>query len=419
MSNQKFQGTEPPKFYKHSDLLVLFGLIMLYWSQALYFVAGNKIRLLSLAMGFVFIGVAVCLRARWRILRHTPFVIITGSYFCTLAFLTKFQGHQMWYYSNQIIFCCVCIFLFWFGYILARNKRQNFFSADQWSLVGFAGIAIICLLAFLRFVKDISFSGSMRGFGETTLNPVGVAYANTCLCLIFLVVGCCNKRIISKTVHLLAACLALGVVLSSATRGAVIWGICGILYFLLLHRSLRYFSAKNISYAVIAALILIPVISIIYFTNYAISERIDILIRRFEDMFLSLFGGGQAPIDLSTSSRQIYWQHYLSTIEDWILFGERGYTGYPHNQWLEILVRFGFLGVPLLFFSIFLFVILGINTLFKRITPDLEYTVITVLFVFGYLQSMTSLSLHQNRVLWLGFGYIFGLFISQRTQRVL
>ena len=136
-------------------------------------------------------------------------------------------------------------------------------------------------------------------------------------------------------------------------------------------------------------------------------------------MFLSLFGGGQAPIDVSTSSRQIYWQHYLSTIEDWILFGERGYTGYPHNQWLEILVRFGFLGVPLLFFSIFLFVILGINTLFKRITPDLEYTVITVLFVFGYLQSMTSLSLHQNRVLWLGFGYIFGLFISQRTQRVL
>ena len=73
----------------------------------------------------------------------------------------------------------------------------------------------------------------------------------------------------------------------------------------------------------------------------------------------------------------------------------------PHNQWLEIFVRFGLLGLPLFFISIFLFIRLGMDTLFQRIRPDIEYSIVTVLFVFGYLQSMTSLTL-LNRVLWLG-----------------
>ena len=418
MSDQKFQGKGAIKFYKHSDLLVLFGLIMLYWSQALYFIAGNKMRLLSLVCGLGLIVAAVFLRARWRIVKYTPFILITGVYFCMLAFLTKFQGHIIWYDSNQLIFCAVCLVLFWMGYILALEKRHDFVSADQWSLVGFAGIAIVCLMAFLRYVKDISFSGSIRGFGESALNPVGVAYANTCLCLIFLVIGCSNRRLFSKTIHLIAASLALGVVLSAASRGAVIWGACSVVYFLLLHRSLRYFSIKNISYVVGACIILIPIITIIYFTNYGIAERIEILFMRFEQMTLSLFGGGKAPFDLSTNARQFYWDHYITTFENWILLGEQGYIGYPHNQWLEILARFGLLGVPLLVLSIFLFVNLGFNTLFKRVRPDLEYSVITVLFVFGYLQSMTSLTLQANRVLWLGFGYVLGVFIVRQTQRM-
>ncbi len=408
--------SELSKYYKYSGLLVIVGLILLYWSQALYFVAGNQMRLLSLVFGLGSIVAAACLRAQWRVFQHAPIVIISGLYFCVLAFLTKFQGHVIWYDRVQLIFCVVCLILFWSGYILAREKRQDFLAADHRGLVILTGAAIICLLAFLRYVKNISFHGSLRDFGETALNPVGVAYANTCLCLVFVVLGVVNRGLITKSIYLFAASLALGVVMTSASRGAVIWGTCGIVYFILLNRYWRYISVKNLFVALAACILLIPVILLIYNTNYAVSERMDILIKRFEGMYYSFFGGGQAPVDLSTSSRQMYWYQYYTTIKEWIILGERGYIGYPHNQWLEIFVRFGFLGLPLFFISIFLFVRLGIDTLFQRFRPDVEYSIITVIFVFGYMQSMTSLSLQANRVLWLGFGYVLGGFIARRSR---
>ena len=408
--------SELSKYYKYSGLLVIVGLILLYWSQALYFVAGNQMRLLSLVFGLGSIVAAAYLRAKEHIFQHAPLVIISGLYFCVLAFLTKFQGHAIWYDRTQLIFCIVCLILFWSGYILAREKRQDFLSADHRILVIITGIAIICLLAFLRYVKNISFHGSLRDFGETALNPVGVAYANTCLCLVFVVLGVVNRGLISKSIYLFAASLALGVVMTSASRGAVIWGTCGIVYFILLNRYWRYISVKNLFVALAACILVIPVILLIYNTNYAVSERMDILINRFEGMYYSFFGGGQAPVDLSTSSRQMYWYQYYTTIKEWVILGERGYIGYPHNQWLEIFVRFGFLGLPLFLISIFLFVRLGIDTLFQRFRPDVEYSIITVIFVFGYMQSMTSLSLQANRVLWLGFGYVLGGLIARRSR---
>ena len=259
----------------------------------------------------------------------------------------------------------------------------------------------------------------MRGFGETGLNPVGVAYANTCLCFIFLVLGFLNKRFVIKSIHLLTACFAFGVIMTSASRGAVIWGLCAIVYFLLLNRHLSYFSPKNLFFVAVICVVLVPVILLIYNTNYAVSERINILMNRFEGMYNTLFGiGVHSVVDLSTDSRQFYWNHYFSIIDQWIFLGERGYKGYPHNQWLEILVRFGFLGVPILFISIFLFIRLSLDTLLQRFRPDIEYSIITVLFVFGYLQSMTSLSLQVNRVLWLGFGYVLGGFIARRSDKI-
>ena len=132
MSDQVFQNSGLSKYYKYSGLLVIVGLILLYWSQALYFVAGNQMRLLSLVFGFGSIVAAAYLRARGRISQHIPLVTITGLYFCVLAFLTKFQGHAIWYDITQLIFCVVCLILFWSGYILACEKKQDFLMSAIW-----------------------------------------------------------------------------------------------------------------------------------------------------------------------------------------------------------------------------------------------------------------------------------------------
>ena len=416
MSDENFRDLQLPKLYKYSGLFVVVGLILLYWSQSMYFVAGNTARMGSLALGFGLIVGAVFLRARGRIVKYLPFVILTGSYFIALAMLSLFQIHAIWYDQTQQVFVLVCLVLFWAGYILAREKRQDFVSANHWILVVVAGIAIVCLLAFLRFVKDISFEGSVRGFGETTLNPVGVAYANTCLTLVFVVIGVLNKSLIGKAVHLLTACIAFAVVLSTASRGAVIWGGCAIIFFILLNRHRKYLSGKNLMILIGTCILLIPICFVLYNANYAVSERLDILGKRFINLYHGLFET-RGSVDNSANARQIMLHSYASTFEQWIILGEKGYRGYPHNQWMEILARFGLLGIPLLIMSVVLFCRLGWDVVTRKTHPDLEFSIIASLFMYSYLQSMTSLSLQVNRALWLGFGYLLGHYIRRSKRR--
>jgi hypothetical protein len=75
-----------------------------------------------------------------------------------------------------------------------------------------------------------------RGFGDTTLNAVGVAFANTCLGLVFLVMAILNKNLLRKALYLLVAFAAVFVVFSSASRGAIIWGSLAMVFFCVLNR---------------------------------------------------------------------------------------------------------------------------------------------------------------------------------------
>ena len=413
----QYRDFELPKLYKHSGLFVILGLAMLHWSQAMYFVGGQSGRLGSLGVGFSLIVGAALLRAKGQIVQHLPFVVLTGSYFILLAMLTKFQDHAIWYNLQQQIFTLVCLFLFWSGYILAREKRHDFVSTNQWSLVGVGILALLCLIRFLQFVKLISFEGSERGFGDTTLNAVGVAFANSCLGLVFLVLAILNKNLLRRALFLLVASAAFFVVLSSASRGAIIWGSGAIIFFFILNRHRKYLSGRSLLATVLSMVLLLPVLAILYNANYAIAERFDILIERFTQMFdLFLKYGGQ---DASVTERQYRWSSYLSTIDQWTILGEKGQYGYPHNQWLEIFVKFGLLGLPMFCMSIILFFKISWGAVREKLHPDVEFSIIATLFMFGYLSSMTSLSLQVNRVLWLGFGYLLGYYLecSKRQNR--
>ncbi|CAI8286543.1 MAG: Uncharacterised protein [Opitutia bacterium UBA7350] len=408
---------ELPKLYKYTGLFVIIGLAMLHWSQAMYFLGGQPARLGSLAVGFGLIVGAALLRARGQIVKYLPFVFITGSYFILLAMLTKIQEHVIWYDNLQQTFTLVCLFLFWSGYILAREKRHDFVSANQWSLIGVSLLALLCLMRFLQFVKLISFEGSARGYGDVSLNAVGVAFANSCLGLIFLVLGILNKNPLRKTLFLLVACAAFFVVLSSASRGAILWSSGAIIFFFILNRHRNYLNVRSILVAALSMVLLLPVLAVLYQTNYAIAERVDILIDRFLQI-LDLFNKYGSD-DASVTQRQYYWTSYLSTIDQWIIFGEEGQDGYPHNQWLEIFVKFGLLGLPMFIMSIILLFKISWSALREKLHPDIEFSMITTLFMFGYLSSMTSLSLQVNRVLWLGFGYLLGYYMgrSKRQKR--
>jgi O-antigen ligase len=414
---EEYRDFELPKLYKYSGLFVIIGLVMLHWSQAMYFVGGQSARMGSLVIGFGLIVWAAFLRAGGQIGKHLPFFVLTGSYFILLAMLTRFQDHAIWYDRQQQIFTVVCIFLFWSGYILAREKRHDFVSANQLSLVGVGFLALLCLMRFLQFVKLISFEGSVRGYGDTTLNAVGVAFANTCLALVFLTLAILNKNLLRKALYLLVAFAAVFVVLSSASRGAIIWGSLAMVFFFVLNRHRRYLTGRGLLVALLSMLLILPALVVLYQSNYAIAERMDILIDRYSQLFdlFRKYGGGDS--DRSIGARQYAWTSYLSTFDQWIIFGEKRQYGYPHNQWLEIFIKFGLLGIPMFLMSIVLFFKISWSAVREKLHPDVEFSIIATLFMFGYLSSLSSLSLQVNRVLWLGFGYLLGYYLERSNRQ--
>ena len=133
------------------------------------------------------------------------------------------------------------------------------------------------------------------------------------------------------------------------------------------------------------------------------------LIERFSGL-LGSSNKTASGLDISANSRIEYWNHYASIFTDWILFGERFYNGYPHNQYLEILVRFGLLGIPLLILSLFVICQFIHSFLFKKKKRDFELTLVSAIFLFAYLSSLSSLNLEMNRAMFFGLGYFFGYF---------
>lgn len=379
----------------------------------MFFIGGQFARLGSLVLGFSCVMLATYLRARSRIFQHWVLLAISGGYFVSLLLLTKLQQHAIWEQPMQLVFCLICLALFWAGYLLAYERRDSDLNSDRWSFAAVAFIGILALLSFLRFVNAISFHGTTRGYGETTLNPVGVAYANTCFLVIFVVLSHYAKYLWTKSLFILAASVAFFVVASSASRGAIIWGAGALLFFYLFNRSKKRASIWQYFYFSVVIMLTIPIILIIYRTNFAIAESFDVLLKRFESLYYSWTGQSE---DLSASAREYYWEHYISIFNEWALLGQKYYEGYPHNQWLEIGARFGLWGIPMLITSLASIVIMAVMTLRKRAFISLECSVVVTLFLFGYLQSMSSLSLEMNRVLWLGMGYVLGCWLSRHRM---
>jgi O-antigen ligase len=202
-------------------------------------------------------------------------------------------------------------------------------------------------------------------------------------------------------------------VLGSASRGAVMWGATVGVLLLFVQR----ISFSRINRIVqVLALILISGLIVVYAARRfpVLEERIDHL----KDRFVSLVDDMENTRirDMSISARKSQLDFYRKEVRDWWLNGLPWYYGYPHNQWVEIAVRFGMLGLPFLIFSLWS-VQKAVRRLLRGGTAlTREELVVYTLFVFAYLQSMSSLSLQVNRALFLGFGYVLGAHVGQKED---
>jgi hypothetical protein len=392
----------------NSSSLLLVGIILLYGSQASFFTFGNNGRYLALVSGFVCVLWAAFRRSGWSCIgRNLQFIFVSGLYFTVLLMLSYIRQHDI-FSAQKLVFIGVAFMLFIAGYLLAKVPTRDGVWTDSIAMILGGSFLTLILYRFMGYVKLISFAGTERGFDVSELNPVGAAYTNMVLVLVFVYLAVTTRRVVSKPLYIIVAGMAGLVVITTGSRGAPLWGcvsLCGMCVVLWNHQLLKI-NAKTVLSILLMILVGGPVVFYLFKNNYALSEKLDIVITRFELLFDVLVRG--TGTDLSASGRMAFYEYYLSDPVRWLFFGEKYYSVYPHNQFLEILVRFGLLGLPLLGFSLYVMSKSITRACSRKYVMSLEWYLIMLLFLFSYLQSMTSLSLEVNRTLWLGFGYLYG-----------
>lgn len=395
------------KILLSGPILLFWGVVLMYWSQPLFFTLGQKGRLGTLFLGFSLVMLATIRRVgRFRRRLNHAILFIAPCYFGMLLLLSYGQEHLSLTLQN-VLFQIVCWALFIAGYYLAKVRCVDWEWEDSWLQLVACVAVIVVMFRFLDFVRVISFYGTERGFGESQLNPVGAAYVAMVLALAFLYRTVSSRHLLFKPIYLLIAVLCCLAVVSTGSRGAPLWGVISVLFLgvVIFRRRLIRINLKLFLKILLAFVVAVPVILYILQSNFAIGERFDILVKRFIKLF-EVFQGGTG--GKSVAARSYSWVFYLNTVPEWWFLGKRGYSGYPHNQWLEIVVRYGVLGIPMLLVSIF---VLGRTLWFglsAKYVVSQEWLFVCLLFLFAYLQSMTSLSLDANRILWLGLGYMMG-----------
>ena len=412
MSNQK-------KFEKAANNEIEFlvmGLILLFSNVALYFISGIMVRYFALLLGLLFIFFAAYKRGKHHIHKIIPFCSFSLTYFVILGFISVFQNQVISYDRVKQIFGIIIIGCFFSGYLLSTSKIYFIENFKSWKVRGLTVIIIFGLMGFLRYYENISFYGTMRGYGEdTALNPVGVAFTFTLLFMVYLVLTIFSQNIFDKVLYGLGMSLSAAIVATTASRGAIIWAIVTII-FLVTSSRIKKIKVSKFFILMLLGIIFSGFVFLFFSKSVILIESFELLIDRFSGLFGSS-NKTSSGLDISADSRIQYWNHYASIFSDWIFFGERFYSGYPHNQYLEILVRFGLLGIPLLVFSLFVIGQFINSFLLKKKQKDFELALISAIFLFAYLSSLSSLNLEMNRAMWLGLGYFFGYF-TRRSRLI-
>jgi len=379
-------------------------------SQDFYFVGGWGLRLASLGVGMMLIVYSGYSRLKSQQVVITGAVIAFLIYMLVLAVLTWARGHYIWYSAMGAVGFVMVLGLFLAGMTFAAGCKSGRFDVSMGAVRVVLLAAIFAQFRFLGHIKEISFHGVSRGFGEDDLNPVSVAFNHSTLALICVVTALFARRVYDKALLLSVASLALFIAMSSASRGALLSFAVTLCYLIFLCRH-KIFSKRGLVLFPFVAAIGVSGFTMLYRVNFGFAGKVDLLVKRFQKV--ALYASGESS-DMSSAGRLEGVQAYYEILDKWVIFGLEGYKGYPHNQFLEIFVRFGLIGVVLFLFSIWAFLYLVKLALTVKSQRSWEFVLITSLFLFGYLQSMTSLSLEMNRVLWLGFGYLVGCYLRRR-----
>ncbi len=407
-----------------SQLLLFFSIFLLFSSQLVQPVWGSSVKYLFLMLGFTGILSTAILRTSYeQVRRYLPLftgVLLFIGYLLALAFLNR---HRNILNPVVLVFHFVTTGLFIGGVLLGSANSVKFKSSTSLAFsFPFFMLSLFNLGLSLVFIREVQFltadSTHKRDLGIDYLNPNGVAYVAAVLSASFFVAYIFSRSLFQKFAALGASMLGLGIVIITSARAALIWNVFTLVCILFIASR----SKIKVSFFQTLALPAILIIGFLSINDSTfLKSRIDNTVERFESLKTELFEGKAKEHQFNTVAvRKDTYLNWLHQWDDWIFYGYEGYSYYPHNQYLEFLVRFGIFGIPPILFSIWIFLVtlkvifLPNRTHHKQIL-NFEILLFFGIFFTSYMYSLTSLSLEMNRGLWLGFGYFLGVKYSTAT----
>ena len=383
--------------------LAVFGLVLMYISPGFAWLGGGMLRFAALATGFLAVGAAALFRCGARIERYWLIGMIAGAVLVGVLLLTRARDHHT--ETQGLLFILVSFCLFLFGYVLGERKARPVEEFGRWNAAALFAVSIVPLYFFLRFLNSIAFFGFERDYGIAELNPIGVAYMAGVLCQVFGVLALFSRDHWMRFPFLGLAGGAFLIVLTSGSKGALLYILLtgALIAFHFLWRG--KLTRRSIAWLGIGLCILTVGYAVLGSRDIAIFDRIAFMQERYKTTVHYFYGISG---DESIEARLRMWNTYLQDPIEWVFAGRRHYVGYPHNQFVEFIVRFGVIGFFLLGFSLYMLFFAARLFVNRRIPLDVELMLILCVFFFSYLQSMSSLSLEMNRSLWLCFGFLLG-----------
>ena len=142
-------------------------------------------------------------------------------------------------------------------------------------------VIIFGLIAFLRYYESISFYGTTRGYGEdTALNPVGVAFTFSLLFIVYFVLTISSQNIFDKVLYGLGMTLSTAIVVTTASRGAIIWAILTII-FLVTSNRIKKIKLSKFFILLLFGIIFLGFVFLFFSKNVILIESFELLMERF------------------------------------------------------------------------------------------------------------------------------------------
>lgn len=397
--------------------LLFSGLILLCSSLGYYFIwegtVGNMMRYGALVGGFGLIMLASVIPPVQYLYTKMKIIAVGFAIVGIFFLLTVLKGYGE-FSTQQFLFQTVSMFLFVAGVLLYDESFRRGQFTPKWYFWILYLVSLLGLSRFLWYVDGLS-GWSMetsRGLGLEELNPIGVAYTQVSLILVFFGGFMASRALLGKVGFLGGLILAVTTCIITGSRGAALFGSLAIVFLVVIYLR-NHFSYQRLLWVIGIALSLVLLLILTILNVGSVYDRFSLLLTRFQSFGLIMDGYSSGD---GSSGRIEMWQYHLHGISDWFLMGDPAYIPYPHNLYIEFVARFGVIGL-LVGLCMLLVVLRFIYlTLIRSGYLEVGDVLFAGLFMYSFMQAQTSLSLELNRMLWIGLGYVVMHVIMARSR---